>query len=123
TTWDGAGDRRCAGPAPTGLAILALRAPRRSCAGARVDERVRQLRRLALVLVLEIDEGVGPRLLAHAARPARELVRAVVRAPESQVAPVRGREKRRIVRLAGIGDAERRPRRTQHLERLVVEPR
>src|SRR5206468_2648026 len=72
-----------------------------------LDKACRELRPLALVLVLEEHERLFPRLLAHALRPGGELGITVIRTAQPQIAPRRGGDLRRLAFL-GVGQAQRR---------------
>src|SRR5437867_4585204 len=81
------------------------------------------LRPFAFLLVLEKDEGILPVLLTHALHPRLQLYIAIVRPPQSQIAPIRRRYERNLKIVFRFGYAQRRPMIAQQAENLVVEPR
>src|SRR5207247_6645187 len=87
-----------------------------------VEEGAREGGAAPGLLVLEVDVDALPGdEVADAGRPAVEVVVAVVRAPQTQVAEGRGGNGRRG-EVVGLGDAERGAVLAEQVVGLVVEP-
>src|SRR5262249_30577963 len=74
------------------------------------------------LLLLGEDVRLAPRLLADSITPALEIAVFVGHAPQSQVAPIRGRDERRIAGLSRIRDAPGSVPLAERVVDVVLEP-